>query len=244
VAKKSLRIEKLVGKAIYDYNLITHNDKILIGISGGRDSFSLLKLLSMRQKKVPIRYELFPVHIDLGFDDNSSEKIKEYLAKQGFDVIIKKTTIGPMAHSSYNRENPCFLCSMLRRKALFEIANELGCKKIALGHHMDDIVETFFINMIYTGEISTMVPHQSLFKGKLSIIRPLAYVEKSTIDQFANYHHIPSFEDGCRYRNNSRRNVIKDLIKEMEKKHKKAKRNIFNSMKRVKTEYLLMEHKR
>jgi len=181
-------IRKLVGKAIHQYRLIDDGDRILVAVSGGKDSLVMLKLLHERRSRVPIDYELKVVTIDLGYKDGNLESLGEYVEGLGCDYFLQKTQIGPLAHSPRNRENPCFLCARLRRKVIFETAQKLGCNKIALGHNRDDIIETFLLNVFFCGEISTMVPHQVLFGGKLSIIRPLSFVEEGKIRAYAKLH--------------------------------------------------------
>ena len=151
-------IKRNVGKALHQYDMISHGDRILVGLSGGKDSFILMWILSERLKRIPINYELYSVHVDLGFDGGFSKSLAKYCGQIGFELRVEHTDYGVLAHSSENRENPCFLCSRLRRKRLFEIADELGCNKIALGHNKDDIIETLFLNIFYAGEISSMLP--------------------------------------------------------------------------------------
>ena len=162
-----------------------------MGVSGGKDSLSLLHLLKERLKRVPIHYELLIVHIDLGFDSGRADILRDYFEKEGLTYHIEFTDIGKKANSSENRENPCFLCAWERRKKLFQLANRFKCNKVALGHHKDDIIETLLLNIFYSGEISTMLPLQSLFKGKITIIRPLSLLEEKTIEKFAREIGLP-----------------------------------------------------
>ncbi len=228
-----------VGKAIHHYDMISHGDRILVGVSGGKDSLTLLWILNERLSRIPIRYELFPVYIDPGFPDGFADELSEFVKRMGFDLWVEKTDYGISAHSPTNLENPCFLCARLRRKRLFEIADELGCKKIAFGHHKDDIIETFFLNICYAGNISTMRPVQSFFKGKISIIRPLAYVEEDKIKRFSDNKQFPEFITPCPYSGISKRKEIKELLNQLYRSNKKIRGNIFRSMKNVNPDYLL-----
>ena len=232
-------IKRYVGKALHHYNMIADGDRILVGLSGGIDSFILLWILNERKKRILINYELIAVFVDPGFDDQFGKKIETYCKANEFHLIIDSTDHGLQAHSTENRENPCFLCSRLRRKRLFEIAEKYECKKIALGHHKDDIIETLFMNICYAGEIGTMVPSQSFFKGKFQIIRPLAFIEQKTISRFAKELNFPVLTNPCPSANNSKRNEIKSLLTQLYKSNKKIKGNIFRSMSNVNTEYLL-----
>ena len=228
-----------VGKAIHHYDLISHGDRILVGVSGGKDSLTLLWILNERLSRIPVKYKLFPVYIDPGFPDGFADDLCAYARSIGFDMRAEKTDYGILAHSAINRENPCFLCARLRRKRIFEIADELDCNKVALGHHKDDIIETFFLNICYSGNISTMRPVQSFFKGKISIIRPLAYVDEDRIKRFAGHKQFPEFINPCPRANISKRKEIKELLNQLYKSNRKIKGNIFRSMQNVIPDYLL-----
>jgi len=218
-------IRSLMGKAIHRYGLIQEGDRILVGVSGGKDSLLLLYLLHERSKRVPIHYELFP--------------LKKYFEKNELPCHIEFTDIGRRANSAENRENPCFLCSWERRKRLFHLAHRLKCNKIALGHHKDDIIETLLINIFFSGEISTMVPFQSLFKGKITLIRPLALIEEKKIERFAREMGLPFGPSGCPTSGKTKRKVVKDLIEALSRKNRRVKGNIFRALSNVKLDYTL-----
>lgn len=232
-------INRVVGKALRKYDMISDGDRIVVGLSGGKDSLTLMWVLKERLSRIPINYDLFAVYIDLGFNESFSKSLESYCKKTGFKLRIEHTNYGILAHSSQNRENPCFLCSRLRRKRLFEIADELGCNKLAIGHNKDDIIETLFLNMCYAGEISTMVPLQLFFQGKFTIIRPLAFTDKDTIRRFAREKKFPDFVNTCPSAKNSKRQEIKKLLTQLYSSNGKIKGNIFKAMSHVKTEYLL-----
>ncbi|MBW2410891.1 MAG: tRNA 2-thiocytidine(32) synthetase TtcA [Deltaproteobacteria bacterium] len=232
-------LNRSVGKALHRYDLIADGDRIIVGLSGGKDSLTLMHMLSERQARVPVAYELFAVHIDPGFEGGFSEPLEVYCEKQGFSLRVEYTDYGLKGHSPENRENPCFLCSRLRRKRLFEIADELGCSKIALGHNKDDIIETLFMNIFYAGEISTMVPSQSFFDDRFTVIRPLAFADKSLIKSFANDQKFPEFINPCPSATNSKRQEIRSLLKDLYRRNNKIKGNIFRAMSHVRMDYLL-----
>ncbi len=219
--------------------MLQDGDRIVVGVSGGADSLTLMWLLAERLPRIPIGFKLFAVHIDPGFEGGFSEVLKTYCGAAGFDLRVEHTDYGVLGHSTLNRENPCFLCSRLRRKRLFEIAAELGCNKLALGHNKDDIIETLFLNLLYAGEISTMVPSQDMFKGKFTVIRPLAYADEKVIRTFAREQHFPEFVNPCPSAGNSKRQEIKTLLNQLYRSNPKIKGNIFRAMSRVKTAYLL-----
>jgi tRNA 2-thiocytidine biosynthesis protein TtcA len=239
-------IRGLMGKAIHRYGLIQDGDRIIVGVSGGKDSLTLLHLLQERRKRVPIDYELVPVHIDLGFDSERAEILKNFFEAQGLPYHIEFTDIGKRANSPENRENPCFLCSWERRKRIFHLAHRLQCNKIALGHHKDDIIETLLLNIFYSAEISTMLPVQTLFKGKITLIRPLALIEEKKIERFAREMGLPFGPSGCPSSGKTKRKEVKELIEALERKNRKVKGNIFRSLSNIKLDYMLcrVENKR
>ena len=165
--------------------------------------------------------------------------MQKYFEESNYEYHIEKTDIGTLAHFDFNRRNPCFLCSRLRRKRIFEIAHEKGCNKIAYGHHKDDIVETLLINMFFGREISTMKPNQDFFNGLIHIIRPLAYVWEKKIKEYSTRQNFPLFENNCPTAKTSKRKYVKDLLFDLQKDHRLIKENIFKAMKHVKPDYLL-----
>ncbi len=228
-----------MNRVVSNYDMLADGDRIVVGLSGGKDSMTLLEILSERLKSVQYDYELFPVYIDPGFEDGFGNELEKYCIKKGYDFTWEESDFGVLAHSSENRANPCFLCSRLRRKRLFEIADSLNCTKLALGHNKDDLIETLFINMFYSGRIGTMVPNQSLFNNSFQIIRPLAYVEENDIIKFSKEKKFPVFKNPCPSSETSKRKEIKELLNNLYKDDNNIKGNIFRSMSNVKEEYLL-----
>jgi tRNA 2-thiocytidine biosynthesis protein TtcA len=232
-------LNRNIGQAVHRYDMLREGDRILVGLSGGADSMVMMWMLNERLPRIPINYELFPVHVDPGFEGGFSESLKAWSEKIGFALRVEYTDYGILGHSPINRENPCFLCSRLRRRRLFEIADELGCNKLALGHNKDDIIETLFLNICFSGEICTMAPSQAVFKGKFTVIRPLAYADEERIRAFAREQLFPEHVNPCPSANNSKRREIKTLLKQLYRSNDKIKGNIFRAMSRVKTAYLL-----
>ncbi len=232
-------LNRAMGKALHKYDMIHDGDRILVGVSGGKDSLTLAWMLKERQTRIPIRYELFPVFIDPGFEDGFDKSLQRYCKDLGLSLRVEFTDYGIVGHGPENRENPCFLCSRLRRKRLFEVAAELGCRKIALGHNKDDIIETLFVNMCFAGEISTMMPSQSFFQNKYTIIRPLAFADEDVIRRFAREQAFPDFVNPCPSAGNSKRQEIKTLLHRLYRGNRKIKGNIFRSMSHVNEDYLL-----
>ena len=232
-------LNRQVGRALVKYRMIEEGDRILVGVSGGKDSITLLYSLLERRARSPVAYELVPVHIDPGFDDSCAEALRERCCQLGTDLRIEYTDYGLRGHSPANRENPCFLCARLRRKRLFEIARETGCRKIALGHNRDDIIETFFMNICYAGEVSTMLPAQPFFDGLLTVIRPLAYVEEGNIRRFVNRMGYTPFANPCPSAGRTKRGEIKKLLNALYGSNPKVKGNVFRALHHVRMDYML-----
>jgi len=232
-------LKRSVGKALHHYGMIADGDRVVVGLSGGADSLTLMWCLKERLARVPIHYDLFAVYVDPGFEDGFSDDLVHYCDKMGYALRVEHTDFGLLSHSEVNLENPCFLCSRLRRKRLFEIADELGCRKLALGHNKDDIIETLFLNMCYAGEISTMLPLQPFFQGAFTVIRPLAFSDEEVIRRFAKEMAFPEFVNSCPSAATSRRAEIKAILKTLYRSNRKIKGNIFRSMSRVRADYLL-----
>jgi tRNA 2-thiocytidine biosynthesis protein TtcA len=238
--KLYLHLKKWLEKAALDYNMVEEGDRVLVGVSGGLDSFVLLDLIRTPMLFLP-PFSVVAVNIDLGFEDDYAgyNILEEYLKVNAYEYVMEKTDIGIFSHSEKNRKNPCFLCSRLRKKRIVEIAEETGCNKIAFAHHKDDIIETLLLNMFYAREISTMVPSQSIFRGKFHIIRPLSYIAEDLVKRYARERCFPIIENNCPTSKTSKRMYIKKLLNELEKDNKDIRENIFKSMKHVKTDYLL-----
>ncbi len=227
-----------MGKAIHNRGMVEDGDHVLVAVSGGKDSLSLLHLLRERIRRIPIDYSITAVHVDPGFGADSAAKMEDFFRLNDFEYRVLRTDIGVRAHSEENRENPCFLCSRLRRKLLFELADELKCNKIAMGHHKDDVIETFFLNMFYGASLNTMLPVQELFEGKLTIIRPLYLIDEDLVRRFAVKMAWEDIDLGCPTAGASKRQDIKEMLLGFYKSNRKIKGNIFHALKKPKPEYL------
>lgn len=229
-------LNRSLGKALHGYDMIREGDRIAVGFSGGKDSWALLHLLTERLPRIPLTYTLFPIHVDLGF--GSGAIIERRVHPMGWQVHIERTDFGIVAHSEANRENPCFLCARKRRQRLFETADALGCNKLALGHNKDDLIETLFLNMLYAGEMSTMLPKQPFFDGRLTVIRPLVYVDAHDLTRLAARMDWPLVENPCPSAGQSKRAEIKQLLNTLYRSNRKIKGNLFRAMRHVKPECL------
>jgi len=226
-----------VGKAIDRFDLTEDGDKILVGVSGV-DSIALLWLLRERLTWIPVKYTLKAVYLNPGFNETMEKIIGNYLRRESFDYDIIKTDFGIKAHEPCARENPCFLCSHERKKRLFLLAREGNFQKIALGHHLDDINATLFINILYGSSISTMLPRQDLFGGKLAIIRPLALINKEQTKKLAEFANIPAIVNTCPSSQVSQRKQINEFLDHFYKKDQRIRYNIFHAMSNIHRDYL------
>ena len=238
IPEKELR--RLCGRAIHQYQMIGDGDQILVGVSGGKDSLVLLKFLLDRRARTPIDYRVVAVHLDLGYEDPQNKvKLKKLFEEWEVEHHFEITDFAPVAHSDINYKRPCFFCSRLRRRRLFELAREFGCSKVALGHHRDDLNATLLMNIIYSGEISTMLPVQEFFGGLLTIIRPLCMVPEDKVRQVARRWKLPLLASGCPSDGQSRRTTVQRLIDDLHRTNDKVKGNIFRSLSNFRPDYLL-----
>ena len=231
-------VRRLLGKGIHHYELIENKDRIAVGVSGGKDSMLLLWLLRERLQRIPIAYELTAIHIDPGFDSESADRLEVFFEQEGFRYEIIRTDHGPRAHGPGNRENPCFLCSRLRRSALFGKARELGCRKIALGHNQDDMIETFFINICYGAQVAGMVPRQEFFDGELTVIRPLALVPAQSILRVCRNLGLPILQSNCPSAALNRRMEVRRMLEGIFRQNSKVRGNIYHAMSNINLDYL------
>ena len=224
---------------MHDYSMLADGDQILIAVSGGVDSLVLAWLLDYWQKKAPIHYDLLAVYIDNGLDRSTSENVSKQLLQINVPFLIEKTDFWEKAATAGEEKSICYHCARLRRNHLFAMAEQKGFNKIAFGHHKDDILETFFLNMLYAGNLSTMVPRQKLFDGRLNIVRPLAYLEKKEIRAIAEIAGITPVKNPCPKDSDSKRQEARRILAELSYLDPKVKSNIFAALSNIRQGYLL-----
>ena len=222
------------------YDMLHDGDRIIVAVSGGVDSLVLLWLLEYWRRKAPIDYELLAVHLDMGFGETGChEAVIKQIEKLGLPCLVEHTDFGSTTLAAENGKSVCYHCSRQRRTKLFDLAREREMNKIAFGHHKDDILETFFLNLLYSGNISTMVPRQDLFKGNLTIIRPMAFIEKKEIIQIAETVGIQPVKNPCGLEGNSKRREVRDILDSLYQSHPKVKANMFAALGNIRDGYLL-----
>jgi len=218
---------KTVNRAVRDYQMIADGDRIAVAVSGGKDSLSLLRLLRMRQRTVRETYQLVAVSVMLqppplppaGADMHSA--LEGYFRAEGYEHSLERV--------ESDQRLRCFRCSHLRRRALAEAAQRLGCNKIALGHHADDAAQTTLLNLLFHGRVETLHPRRPLFDGRFTLIRPLIYLPEKAIERFALACAFPPDLSSCAQRETSRRTLVRNLIRALEKEYPKVKINLFRA---------------
>lgn len=231
------QIRARFNKASKEYALLQDNDCILIGLSGGKDSLMLLKLLAERSRIYKPRIKVKAAHIQMSNIPYKSDIgfLQRFCDELGVELIITSTGFDA---STDTRKSPCFLCSWNRRKALFTIAQECGCNKIALGHNMDDFIETMLMNITFQGAFSAMAPMMQMRKFPISVIRPLCLVNERDIARYASLEQYPPQEKNCPYERSSNRQQMKELLAHLEQLNPEARYNLWGSMSNIQSELL------
>ena len=235
------RIRKLAGRAIGHFDLIEEGDCIAVGISGGKDSMALMRILETLQQRAPISYQLIAVTIDPGFPGFPAAEIGQYFQQKRVPFYCEKTAINEILAEKRRKDSSwCSFCARLRRGILYTVARKLNCNKIALGHHLDDFIETLLLNQFYSGTIAAMSPKLLADNGIQTVIRPLAYVEEKVIAEFVGEEGIPVFESSCPALEDKeqKRQGIKKLIGDLEMEIPHLKRSLMNAMGNVQPRHL------
>lgn len=231
------RIQKCFNKGVVQYGLIEDGDKILVGLSGGKDSLALLELLALRSRIYKPKFSVVAAHVvmkNISYESDM-DYLRSYAESLGVPFICYETSFDP---STDTRKSPCFLCSWNRRKVLFTVAKEQGCNKIALGHHMDDILETLLMNMTFQGAFSTMPPKLVMRKFDMTIIRPMCLVHEADLLQMAAYRGYKKQIKNCPYEKDSNRSSIKEVFHTLEKLNPEARYSLWGSMSNIQSDLL------
>ena len=239
--KLEKKLCRLVGQAIGDFGMIEDGDKVMVCVSGGKDSYAMLDVLMKLRERAPINFEIVAVNLDQKQPNFPAETLPNYLKSLGIQFHIKEQdTYSIVKRVIPEGKTTCGLCSRLRRGILYRVADELGASKIALGHHRDDILETLMLNMFYAGKLKAMPPKLRSDDGKHIVIRPLAYVPEKLLERYAadmNFPIIPC--DLCGSQPNLQRQVMKEMLRDWEKKHPGRVENLFRSMHHIVPSHLM-----
>lgn len=244
ITKYRKKIWRPFMKAVRDFELIQEHDKIAVCISGGKDSMLLAKCLEELQKHGNVSFDLVYLVMDPGYQSVNRKQIEKNLEILGIPATIFESNIFHVAEKSSKtrNDNPCYLCARMRRGALYSKARELGCNKIALGHHFNDVIETVLLNLIWNGQFSSMMPklHSTNFEG-MELIRPLYYVKEQDIIYWANYHQLKFIDCACSVTKKGigKRALIKQFVQELLELYPKADINLLNATKNVNLNTLL-----
>lgn len=227
---KLQRVLSEVRKAVDDYHMIAEGDKIAVGISGGKDSLTLLYALSSLRRFYPHPFDLVAVTVDLGFANLDLTEIKKLCEKLEVPYTVVKTQIGQIVFEQRQENNPCALCAKMRKGALNEAMKQLGCNKIAYAHHMDDVVETMMLSLLYEGRFHTFSPVTYLDDTGLTVIRPLIYMKEADVIGFVRKYKVPVVKSPCPADGHTKREYVKQLLKQLNTENPGVKQRMFTAI--------------
>lgn len=232
------RLLSYARRACDDYNMISDGDTVAVGVSAGKDSLSLLCTLAEMRRFYPKKFELIAITVDMKFDDiggraSDYSQIKELCGRLGVKYVVEPSNIAKIVFDIRKEPNPCSLCANLRRGAVNDAAKRLGANKVALGHHFDDAVETFMLNLFYEGRIGCFSPVTYLDRTDITVIRPLVYAPEKDIRYFANSFTLPVIESECPADKHTEREQMKTLLSTLERENRGLRHRIFGAMQRA-----------
>ena len=231
-----MNLQKLMSytrRALEDYDMIQSGDRVCVGISGGKDSLALLYAMKELSRYYPAPFTVEAVTIDSGFDGSDFSQIKAFCERLGVRYTVGKTQIAEVVFNIRKEKNPCSLCANMRRGALNEAAVSLGCTKVALGHHNDDVIDTFFMNLLYVGRIASFSPVTRLDRTGISLIRPLIYAPEKELTAFAKNADLPVMKSCCPMDKHTVREDVKQLIHDLSKDNRDLKPKVFGAITRL-----------
>ena len=230
-----MKLQKLLSYvrcAVDDYNMIEEGDRIAIGVSGGKDSLALIAALGSLRRFYPKKFELEAITVSLGFEGMDFSAVSEFCREQNVNYTVVETDIGEIIFDARQEKNPCSLCAKMRKGALNDAVDRLGCNKVALGHNRDDVIETLLMSLFYEGRINCFSPVTYLDRKKITSIRPLIYVPEGEVKGFANRYELPVVKNKCPADGHTTREEIKDLVKMHRKKIKDFDSIVFGAIRR------------
>lgn len=227
---KMQRLYSYVRQAMQDYQMIDKGDRVAIGISGGKDSLTLLYALNGLRKFYPKPFELLAITVDLGYDDFPLDGIQELCRELSVEYHVVSTQIKDYIAAYEGEKSHCSLCARLRKGALNDAAKHLGCNKIAYAHHMDDVLETMLLSLIYEGRFSSFLPVTHLTRTGLTVIRPMIYIPEADIIGFQNKYPLPVVKNPCPLDGHTRRESIRQLLRQIQLENPGAKKRMFTAV--------------
>lgn len=224
------RMLSFVRRAVDDYDMIEDGDRIAVGVSGGKDSLTLLAVMAALKRFYPKKFEVVGITVDMGFEGSDFSPLEEYCRTLGVKYRIVKTEIAKIIFDVRKESNPCSLCAKMRRGSLHAAAQEAGCNKVALGHHYDDAVETFMMNLFFEGRLGCFSPVTYLSNRQIKLIRPMIYAQEKDVQYFTRRQALPVIASLCPEDHATERENMKKLLAELERGNKGVKHRIFNAM--------------
>ncbi|MBR5537731.1 MAG: tRNA 2-thiocytidine biosynthesis protein TtcA [Clostridia bacterium] len=226
------KLMSLVRKCVRDYDMLQPGDRVVAGVSGGKDSLALLRLMAELRDHSPVPFTLHAVTLDMGYEEMDFSPVADLCQRLEVPYAVKHTQIREIVFDIRKEENPCALCAKMRRGILNDAALELGANKVALGHHYDDAIETFMLSMIYEGRISSFLPVTYMDRTGLTLIRPMLYLHEKTVRNFVQRENLPVVHNPCPADKNTKREDVKALLYELEGRYPGLKDNIFGGLQR------------
>ncbi len=226
------RVLSYIRRAVDDYGMIREGDKIAVGVSAGKDSLTLLCALAELRRFYPIPFELCAITVDMGFEGSDFSKIEELCRDLHVPYHLIPSQISKIIFDVRKEKNPCSLCAKMRRGALYNTAKSLGCTSVALGHHFDDVVETFMLNLFYEGRIGCFQPVTYLSRTDITLIRPMIYMPEKDVRYFASKAELPVIKSPCPADGNTEREEMKQLLFKLERENKGLRYRIFGAIQR------------
>ena len=224
------RMLSYVRRAVDDYNMIEEGDRIAVGVSGGKDSLALLETLAEMRRFYPKSYEVVAITVDMGFEGADYSEIEELCRRINVKYVVQESDIAKIVFDIRKEPNPCSLCAKLRRGLLHSAAQDHNCNKVALGHHFDDAVETFMMNLFFEGRLGCFSPKSYLSNRKLTLIRPMLYANEKDVQRFVNKRSLPVLKSLCPEDHATERENMKKLLTDLEKNNKGLRHRIFKAM--------------
>lgn len=222
-----------VRKAVDRYEMIENGDRIAVGISGGKDSLALLAALAAMKRFYPKSYEVCGISVDMGFEDSDFTGISDFCRELGVEYRVVPTELARIIFEIRKEPNPCSLCSKMRRGILHQAAQEMGCNKLALGHHYDDVLDTFFMNLFNEGRLGTFSPVTYLDRRELTVIRPLIMTPEKDILYFVRHNPIPVMKSPCPEDKHTDREKVKKLLNDLDRENDGLKHRIFKAIEKA-----------